>query len=452
MLNMAGLQSEHEALLGFVYMCPVGVLRVAMNGDVQMINPHAAQMLLPLTRTPMLHNLFDALEACAPELRDMVARFSAPRGSICQQHRIFVSRSGPGPHVVACTLLKLDADRLMAVLQDVTQQVEQERLLRQNEAMFAALVAAVNDFTLFSLDRDGRIDSWNLNGQQQTGFPAMEVLGRDLRTLFVPGDDRIDSLAEQVHAAAREGWSIRECWCVRRDGSRYWCQIMVAAIQAPDEGRALEGGASGGAANAGFAVVLRDVTERHVTGEELRRLLTTDHLTGATNRARFFDLAETEIGRLKRDGRPLSAIMLDIDHFKQVNDRLGHAGGDLLLRRLVTLCRVQLRGRDVLARMGGEEFAILLPDTDLLEAAQIAERIRRAVASDAALPNVPCLEADTRPTTAITVSLGCATITESTTGIDALLKAADAALYKAKRGGRDQVQTAAQAGRVLETT
>lgn len=303
MLNTAELQTEHEALLGFVYMCPVGVLRAGMNGDVQMMNPHAAQMLLPLTRTPMLHNLFDALESCAPELRDMVARFSAPRGSICQQHRIFVSRSGPGPRVVACTLLKLDPDRLMAVLQDVTQQVEQERLLRQNEAMFAALVAAVNDFTLFSIDREGRIESWNSCGQRQTGFPAAEVLGRDLRTLFVSGDDRFDSLAEQVQAATREGWSIRECWCVRRDGSRYWCQVMVAAIQRKDEDHPLEDRTNGYPANTGFAVVLRDVTERHVTGEELRRLLTTDHLTGATNRARFFDLAETEIARLKRDYR-----------------------------------------------------------------------------------------------------------------------------------------------------
>ncbi len=450
-MNIDGLQTEHEALLGFVYMCPVGVLRTAMNGDVQMINPHAAQMLLPLTRTPMLYNLFDALEDCAPELRDLVARFSDKSGSICQQHRIFVSQSGPGPRVVSCTLLKMDPERLMAVLQDVTQQVDQERLLRQNEAMFAALVAAVNDFTLFFLDSGGRVSSWNPSGQQQTGYPTDEIMGRDLRTLLVPGDDRVDALAEQVQAAMREGWSIRECWCVRRDGSRYWCQIMVAAIQETRD-PIPEDGMEEHPAGTGFAVVLRDVTERHVTGEELRRLLTTDHLTGATNRARFFDLAETEIARLKRDNRPLSAIMLDIDHFKQVNDRLGHAGGDLMLQRLVTLCRSQLRGRDVLARMGGEEFAILLPDTDLPEAVRIAERIRGVVASDIALPNVPCLEADGRATIAITVSLGCAMIGKSTEGIDALLKAADTALYEAKRGGRDQVRSAVDGERVLEMT
>ena len=120
--------------------------------------------------------------------------------------------------------------------------------------------------------------------------------------------------------------------------------------------------------------------------------------------------------------------MLDIDHFRQVDDRLGHAGGDLMLQRLVTLCRSQLRGRDVLARMGGEEFAILLPDTDLPQAVRIAERIRRLVASDIALPNVPCLEADARAAMAVTISLGCAMIDKSAEGIDALLKAADTTL------------------------
>lgn len=235
MLDLPELQTEHDALLGFLYMCPVGVLRASMNGDVQMINPHAAQMLLPITRVPMLHNLFDALSSCAPELRDMIARFPAPRGSICQQHRIFVSRSGPGPRVIACTLLKLDPDRLMAVLQDVSQQVEQERLLAQNEAMFAALVAGVNDFTLFSLDCEGRIDSWNPYSEQQTGFPSTEVLGRHLRLLFASGIETADIAVEQVHDAEREGWSLRERWCVRSDGSRYWCQIMVAAIRETNE-------------------------------------------------------------------------------------------------------------------------------------------------------------------------------------------------------------------------
>ncbi|MBW4025740.1 MAG: diguanylate cyclase [Proteobacteria bacterium] len=438
MSDSATLQAENEALLGFLYMCPVGVLRTAANGDVEMINPLAAQLILPLIRQPILLNLFDALESFAPELRDMAARFVAPSGSICQQHRVFISSAGPGPRVIAFTLLKVKNNCLMAVLQDVTLQVDQERQLRQNEAMFAALVAGVNDFALFSLDGDGRIDSWNTSGERQTGFSRDEVMGRDLSIFDAVGNETRERVMEQIEDAAREGWSLRERWSARRNGDRYWCQIMVAAnreVKGNDRSTPAERSAI-----VGYAVVLRDVTERRVTSDELRRLLTTDNLTGASNRARFFDLAETEIVRCRMAGRPISAIMLDVDHFKQVNDCFGHATGDALLRRLVELCRAQLRGRDVLARMGGEEFAILLPDADLDEAMAVAERIRLAVASSLHLPGPTCMSGDAWPAASVTVSLGCAALASHVAGIDGLLKSADEALYDAKRGGRDQVR------------
>ncbi len=443
---------EDEALLSFLYMCPVGLLRMAANGDVRMINPKAAQLLLPLTRKPVLENLFDALERYAPDLRDMVARFSGASGSICDQYRMFVATSGPGPLVVALSLVKIDADCLMAVLQDVTQQVEQERQIRKSEAMFAALVAGVHDFALVSLDKDGRIDSWNLSCARQTGYEASEVLGRDLGVLSQPGHALADNVAEQIAEAVREGWSLRDRWCARRDGSRYWCQIMVAADRELDNGA---GGSQTGmlqpgrAVNthspiAGFAAVLRDVTERHVTGQELHRLLTTDFLTGAANRGRFFELAEIELARHREHGLPIAALMLDLDHFKAVNDCFGHAAGDVLLQRLVQVCRTQLRGRDVLARMGGEEFAVLLPDTTLADAILVAERICRAVPAEVAVPSGSCLGGTPWQSGRIGISIGCAALTDTVLGIDALLNAADAAMYVAKRSGRGQVRSAGQ--------
>ena len=440
MSDSAALEAENEALLGFLYMCPVGVVRTAANGDVEMINPLAAQLILPLTREPNLRNLFEALEPCAPELRAMATAFKAPSGSVCQQHRIFISSSGPGPRVIAFTLLKIKQDCLMAVLQDVTLQVDQERQLRQNEAMFAALVTGVNDFALFSLDGEGRIDSWNTSGERQTGFSSEDVMGRDLGIFDGGGDETRTRAMEQIQDAAREGWSLREGSSVRRNGDRYFCQIMVAA------NREVKGTAQGtpteSSAIVGYAVVLRDVTERRVSSDELRRLLTTDNLTGASNRARFFDIAETEIGRCRVAARPISAIMLDVDHFKQVNDCFGHAAGDTLLRSLVQLCRAQLRGRDVLARMGGEEFAILLPDTGLDEAMVIAERIRLAVVSNLHVPHSTCLTGDRWLAPSMTVSLGCAALTGLAMDVDTLLKSADEALYDAKRSGRDRVRAA----------
>jgi diguanylate cyclase (GGDEF)-like protein len=194
----------------------------------------------------------------------------------------------------------------------------------------------------------------------------------------------------------------------------------------------------------GFAVVLRDVTERRVTGEQLRRLLTTDYLTGATNRGHFFDLAEAEFARHSQQDLPISALMLDLDHFKTINDCFGHAAGDGVLKRLVEVCRAQLRASDVLARMGGEEFAVLLPDTTLPEAQLIAERMCRSISADIELPPGGCLGGTLWQSGRVGVSIGCAATNASIVGVDALLNAADAALYAAKRAGRGRVQSAGQ--------
>ena len=422
MLDPGDLEAEHEALLSFLYLCPAGVVQTAADGAVRMINPHAAQLLIPLARSPAIDNLFTVLEHCAPDLRNMADDFADEQGHVCQGRRIVVGSSGPGPRVLSCTLLKVSADCLIAMFQDISHEVEQERQLRQNEALFASLVAGVNDFALFSLDAAGRIESWNRSGVRQTGFRKHEVLGKGLEALCYPGEDCAAHAAEQVLAAAREGWSLRESRCVRRGGDYYWCQILLAAVEG-------ENGVT-----SGYSVVMRDVTERRMSAEELRRLLTTDHLTGAENRARFFERAEAEIQRCTRLDKPLSAIMLDVDHFKRINDTFGHGTGDAVLRHLVQSCRGRLREGDVLARLGGEEFALLLPGTDLSGAAFLAEHLRAAAAESLAT-------VDGLPVGA-TVSLGCAEFGGAHGSIDSLLSDADAALYRAKRAGRDRVAIA----------
>ena len=413
------LEAEHEALLAFLYLCPAGIVQFAANGAVRMINPYAAQLLMPLSPTRSIVNFFEAIESRAPELRNITNNFAHGRGQICHGHRIFVSGSGPGPRFLSCSLLKISADCLVAVLLDISSEVQQEQQLKQNDALFAALVTGVNDFALFSLDANGWINTWNRSGVRQTGFSAEDMLGRDLEALFSDSILRSGHVAEQVLAAAREGWSLREAQCVRHDGQRYWCQILVAAVES--EGGTIDG----------YSVVMRDVTERRMTGEELRRLLTTDHLTGATNRAHFFDRATAELARSRRNGQTLSVIMLDVDHFKRVNDDFGHSIGDALLQALVRHCRTCLAEVDILARLGGEEFVVLLPNADLSKAALVAEQMRQIVATELAT-------LDALPVKA-TVSLGCAEMTNRLDSIDGLLQCADEALYQAKRAGRDQV-------------
>jgi diguanylate cyclase (GGDEF)-like protein len=165
--------------------------------------------------------------------------------------------------------------------------------------------------------------------------------------------------------------------------------------------------------------------------QDLENLAAVDGLTGLYNRRHFETLARSELARCQRYVRPLSLLLLDVDHFKLINDRLGHAAGDRVLRRIAEMCSASKRDSDVVGRIGGEEFAVLLPETAPDAAQQFAERLRSAVRES---PIV--IEGET---IVVTVSIGVAGATLRTSSIDALSRFADQALYDAKRAGRDQV-------------
>ncbi|MEO8433338.1 MAG: diguanylate cyclase [Pyrinomonadaceae bacterium] len=159
----------------------------------------------------------------------------------------------------------------------------------------------------------------------------------------------------------------------------------------------------------------------------------TDHLTGLANRRRFERKMEREIDRTRRYGRPFCLLILDIDHFKVVNDNYGHEAGDEVLRRLAKILQAGTRGIDLAARVGGEEFAILLTETNLQAGEEVAERLRAAVEG-----------ADVHETARITASLGIAEFPRSATTAQELFGAADAAMYEAKHEGRNLVKRAAE--------
>ena len=165
--------------------------------------------------------------------------------------------------------------------------------------------------------------------------------------------------------------------------------------------------------------------------ERLAALSITDSLTGIHNRRGFMQLAEREVQRSLRTHSGLWCIMLDIDHFKRVNDTYGHAAGDLVLRAVAQCCRVQLREIDVLGRYGGEEFVILLADTDATRADAVANRVRQAI-EDLSIPT-------TKGTLRVTASFGTAPVDPQQPDIEDALRNADTALYEAKSAGRNRV-------------
>jgi diguanylate cyclase (GGDEF)-like protein len=163
-------------------------------------------------------------------------------------------------------------------------------------------------------------------------------------------------------------------------------------------------------------------------------LATTDPLTGLANRRVFDEALAREAALAARGRRPLALMILDVDHFKAFNDAFGHPAGDEVLKQVAVAVRACCRGTDVVARLGGEEFAVLLPGTDLPGGVALAERVRLAVA------------AGPWPLGPVTVSVGVAVHDAASGGAAELVRAADRAMYRAKRGGRNQVASELRCG------
>ncbi len=178
--------------------------------------------------------------------------------------------------------------------------------------------------------------------------------------------------------------------------------------------------------------IIHDITERVAQEHELRRLATTDALTGLANRRRFLEQLGLELARFQRYAKPAALLMLDLDHFKEVNDQHGHAAGDAVLRHFAALARRALRKIDRIGRLGGEEFGALLPGTDEEGARQLAERLRNRVAESPASTETGAI--------GFTVSIGVTLFAPADAKIESVLIRADRALYRAKETGRNRVE------------
>ena len=294
--------------------------------------------------------------------------------------------------------------------------------------VFQALVENTNDVIMVldatPLSAGGpRIVYVNPAFEKLMGYAADEVIGQNPKILQGPGTD--DKTRYKIRKAMRDGTSIRtQILNYDKSGNELWLDINMVPLF--DENGQLTY----------YAAIERDLTEHKKLQSQLESMATIDSLTGLANRQAFLQRAKNEFNRARRYSRPLSVVMIDIDHFKSINDQYGHATGDEVLRQTAMICQSSLRGSDLMGRVGGEEFVLLLPDTPHTNAFHVAERMR------AHLYETP-IELENDAHLKITASFGVASLREADNDFDTVLERADEAMYLAKHGGRNQVKSAA---------
>ncbi|MFA5938966.1 MAG: sensor domain-containing diguanylate cyclase [Sinimarinibacterium sp.] len=297
-----------------------------------------------------------------------------------------------------------------------------EQLLRRNPEKYSEMVFSVTGFGIYLIDRAGVISSWNRGAELITGYARGDVLGKDFEVLF-PEDSIRDGLPRRTLEFVRANrHSKDEQRRRRRSSGEFLAQSALDSVRT-ETGELL-----------GFVEVFQDITEAKQREERLYERATRDPLTGVFNRGHFVEAAALEIERARRFAEPLSLLLIDIDRFKKVNDTYGHDIGDRVIVALTRTLASEVRKVDIVGRVGGEEFAVLLPRANKEPATELGQRLRRVVAQQR-------VAVGGGREIGFTISIGLASLRPSTRDLAELTRNADAALYQAKREGRNRLET-----------
>ncbi|MCB1649819.1 MAG: GGDEF domain-containing protein [Pseudomonadales bacterium] len=274
---------------------------------------------------------------------------------------------------------------------------------------------------IYAKDLEGRYTYVNQQVCRLFGLSRGEILGRDDNDFFDLNeakdlqryDRRVLDFGETIECEERN--------VIRQSGEvRYFSTIKTPVRDV--DGRII-----------GMCGISTDITERKKLEVELERQAHIDFLTNLNNRRHFIELAERELSRALRYQHPVCLLMLDVDHFKRVNDTYGHKQGDKVLTVLAQTCVDTLRDSDIAGRLGGEEFAFMLPETGREQGLEVAERLRKVLAATTVATD------DDEGNVHFTVSIGMCLLCSECDTVDTLLNCADKALYEAKESGRNRV-------------
>ena len=253
---------------------------------------------------------------------------------------------------------------------------------------------------------------------EKTGYAAKEVIGKTPRILQRDGTNRDD--LKKIRQALEKQEPVRVTLRnFSKKGNEYWVDLSILPL--PDKNGKISH----------FAAIQRDITDYKKLEQDLQILCRTDPLTTAANRRAFNEIISQEFSRFKRSQKEYALVMIDLDHFKSINDQHGHGAGDRVLIEVTERCKDNLRVHDIIARLGGEEFCILLPYTNLEQAHKVAERLRQKIEV------MPIISDGNR--IKVTVSVGISLVSEGDSDGHDAIERADKKLLEAKSLGRNRV-------------
>ena len=290
--------------------------------------------------------------------------------------------------------------------------------LKQSEGRLRALHRNASDIVGI-LDRDGVFIYEASSAWHILGYRTNEMVGRLLLD-FVPDDEASDvrRFLNLVILQPRTKVGV-EFRARHADGT--WRDFEVVGKNLLHD-----------TAVGGLVVNMRDISERKRLIGELEKLSETDLLTNTLNRRGFQKIAERERERMRRNKQPLTIVMIDIDHFKSVNDIYGHAAGDMVLAMVADCCRAHIRSADIISRWGGEEFIVLMADATVEDAHNVVARLHEGIAGS----RIPTIKG----VVAVTASFGLATVDPNAFDLETAIRLADEALYEAKNSGRNCIR------------
>lgn len=407
-----------EALLDLFLLAPCGIVEVDEDGRVEVANLAARRLLTPFTSTGSLDDLFAALGAVAPDLAARVRAFDGPRGLIVDSLELLAPGQHSGVHL---SIVKVSTGRVVAVATDASGLASARGLIARFEQRQQAVEGAVREHAIYTLDAAGLIDTWSVAAERVHQWPASDVIGKPMSMLLSPETGGNSHLSDTLALAARNGWCEEEGNRLRQDGTVFWASTVVTALR-DAAGEAI-----------GYSVVTHDVSERRRLEAALREdaSSTNDYLTGALARRAFFDVAQSEVARARRYGQPLTMLLVDPDHFRELTEQHGEPFANEWLQAIAAVCKQESRNTDIVGRVGGEAFAVLLPSTELSGGLVLAERIRERMARHVFpgdYQGVRC-----------TLSIGVADVTDNISSVDGLLGIAGTAVERARQAGMNLV-------------